>query len=176
MSELTIDQFENLGETMQDSCFYVRVEFTNSLIKGLSTGQIHPRYYTLLFLLAHEVEESLLKTARTFVKKKLSIIQLQQHQEESSVLDSTLVRLVHLLAHHPDFSVAVEDLTEFANYLRFYISCVATQENVSFLYHILQKIKLSKDNVNEELSQVNVWKEMGFVFHALLLNVYNFIQ
>ncbi|KAI8080901.1 armadillo-type protein [Thamnidium elegans] len=150
-NELTVPKFEKLGITLQDTCYYVRYEFAESLMKGLQTEQIHSRYYALLFLCAHEPEEALLKQVKSFVQKRLSTMSVKQG--ESSVLDASLVRLIHLLAHHPDFSVATDDLDISAQYLRFYISCVANADNVSLLYYILQNIKLSQDMVSQDLSE-----------------------
>ncbi|KAL9541955.1 hypothetical protein MBANPS3_008853 [Mucor bainieri] len=150
-SELTVPKFEKLSVALQDPCYYVRQEFAETLMKGLQSGQIHSRYYTLLFICAHEPELSLLKQVKSFVQKRLSVMEVKQG--ESSVVDSSLVRLIHLLAHHPDFSEAVEDLNDFGLYFRFFISCVATPDNVSYLYHIVQQIKISKDMVDESLSK-----------------------
>lgn len=122
-------------------------------MKGLQSGQIHSRYYTLLFICAHEPELSLLRQVKSFVQKRLSVMEVKQG--ESSVVDSSLVRLIHLLAHHPDFTEAVDDLNDFGLYFRFFISCVATPDNVSYLYHIVQQIKISKDVVDETLSKVS---------------------
>jgi sister-chromatid-cohesion protein PDS5 len=124
-------------------------------MKGLQTEQIHSRYYALLFICAHEPDMALLKQIKSFIQKRLSNLEVKHG--EHSVLESSLVRLIHLLAHHPDFTEAVEDLTVFAQYFRFYLSGVATADNVSFLYHIAQKIKLSKDMVTIELSKVSVF-------------------
>lgn len=149
---MTVSKFEKLSFPLQDTCFYVRQEIAETLMKGLQTEQIHPRYYTLLFLCAHEPEVALLKQVKSFVQKRLSNLEVKEG--ESSALDSSLTRLIHLLAHHPDFTEAVEDLEIFSQYFRFFLSCVATPDNVAFLYHIAQKIKLSKDMVAEELSKV----------------------
>ncbi|KAI8352060.1 hypothetical protein BD560DRAFT_477874 [Blakeslea trispora] len=151
VNQLTVPKFEKLGITLQDTCFYVRQEFAESLMKGLHTEQIHSRYYALLFLCAHEPEAALVKQVKGFIQKKLSSI--QSKQGDANVLDSALIRLIHLLAHHPDFSEAVEDLDVLAQYFRFYLACIATSDNVAFLYHIVQKIKLSTDTVAAELSK-----------------------
>jgi sister-chromatid-cohesion protein PDS5 len=164
-NELTVPKFEKLSIILQDSCYYVRQEFAESLMKGLQNGQIHSRYYTLLFICAHEPEISLLKQVKSFIQKRLSLLEIKQG--ESSVVDSSLVRLIHLLAHHPDFTEAVDDLNDFGQYFRFYISCVATPENVSFLYHIVQQIKISKDMVAEELSKVKYTHKHNFLEHMI---------
>ncbi|KAI8992505.1 armadillo-type protein [Pilobolus umbonatus] len=144
-SALTIPQFEKFVFTLQDTCYYVRSEFAESLMKGLQTKQIHSRYYALLFICAHEPEVSLLKQVKLFIQKR--------HKTDRIAIDTSIVRLIHILAHHPDFSITQEDLIIFAQYIRFFLSCVATSENASFLYHVIQKIKLSKDVVSEELSE-----------------------
>lgn len=170
MNELTVPKFERLGLTVQDTCFYVRAEFAESLMKGLQTEQIHPRYYALLFLCAHEPEEVLLKQIKSFIQKRLSTMTVKQG--ESSVLDASLVRLIHILAHHPDHSLASEDLDISSQYIRFYLSCVANAENVSFFYYILQNIKLSQDMVSPELSEVSV---LFFVSFCFSLNLYIYL-
>ena len=71
-------------------------------------------------------------------------------------METSFVQLLHILAHHPDFTVATNDLIAFTQYFEFYLSCVAAPDNVSFLYHVAQKIKSSKDMVSSELSQVKL--------------------
>lgn len=67
----------------------------------------------------------------------------------------SFIRLIHLLAHHPDFSNEDQDLKSFAQFIEFYLSCIATAENISYLYHASQRIKTSVDNVSEEKSVVS---------------------
>ncbi|KAI8988168.1 armadillo-type protein [Mycotypha africana] len=151
INQLTVSNFERLAITLQDPCYYVRQEFAETIMKGLQTRQLHSRYYAVLFICAHEPEVALLKQVKSFIQKNMAA--LKATQENTFKLDASLVRLVHLLAHHPDFTEAIEDLQVFAQYFKFYFNCVATADNVSFLYHVLQKIKLSKDMVAEELSK-----------------------
>lgn len=170
MNELTVTNFERLAISLQDTCFDVRQEFAETLIKCLQTGQIHSRYYTLLFICAHEPDMALLKQIKSFIKKRLSVMEVKQG--EPSILESSLVCLIHLLAHHPDFTEAVEDLVVFAQYLRFYISCVATADNVSFLYHLAQKIKLSKDMVTVEMSKVSTYHRFELLHRSIFIEIF----
>ncbi|OAD78951.1 hypothetical protein PHYBLDRAFT_76970 [Phycomyces blakesleeanus NRRL 1555(-)] len=146
---LTVPKFEKLGLTLQDSCYYVRSELAETLMKGLQIGEIRPRYYTLLFLCAHEPEPELLKQVKYFIRKRAS----KSESGQPSPLEMSFVRLIHLLAHHPDFSVSTEDLLVFSQYIKFYLSCVVSADNVSFLYHVAQEIKSSQDMVTAELSK-----------------------
>lgn len=160
IDELTVPKFEKLSILLQDSCYYVRQEFAETLMKGLQTGNIHPRYYTLLFMCAHEPELSLLKQVKAFLHKHLS--DMQSQQGETSVV-GCFVRLIHLLAHHPDFSEAVDDLYDFSQYFRFFISCAATPDNISSLYQSVQQIKVSTDKVTEALSVVNKYNRTAYM-------------
>ncbi|KAI9313758.1 armadillo-type protein [Dichotomocladium elegans] len=145
---LSVVQFEHLGLTLQDTCYFVREGFAETLMAKIPNGQLHLRYYSMLFMIAHEPEEILLKRVAYFLRKNAAKL-----HNESKVMENSFVRLVHMLAHHPDFTVANTDLAISAQYIEFYLSCVATPENVSFLYHVAQKIKLSKDMVSNELSE-----------------------
>ncbi|KAI8141303.1 armadillo-type protein [Fennellomyces sp. T-0311] len=147
-AQLTVSQFEHLALTIQDTCYQVRYGFAQTLMKGIPMNQVHQRYLSVLFLSAHEPEEELLKQIKYFVQKR----SLKQN-DNSAATETSFVQLLHILAHHPDFTVATEDLVVFMQYFEFYLSCVATPENVSFLYHVAQKVKSSKDMVSNELSQ-----------------------
>ncbi len=60
------------------------------------------------------------------------------------VLEATMPRLIHMLAHHPDFSAKErtdEDLTNFAAYFAFYCDTVATAESLPVILHFAQRIK-----------------------------------
>ncbi|KAG0164485.1 hypothetical protein DFQ30_009873 [Apophysomyces sp. BC1015] len=149
-SRMSVPDFERLGLTLQDSCYYVRQGFAETLMRGLQAYKIHPRYHSLLFLCAHEPEPQLFKQIKHFIQKRPTTLQFGQRVSD---LEIAFTQLVHLMAHHPDFVVATEELLLFSRYIEFYLSCVANADNVSFLYQVAQKIKSSKDNVSEELSQ-----------------------
>jgi sister-chromatid-cohesion protein PDS5 len=69
----------------------------------------------------------------------------------------SLVQLVHLLANHPDFGEDDDEIRLFIPFIDLFLSCVATSENVSFLYHIAQKIKATTDVTNPETSKVKLY-------------------
>ncbi|KAI9265204.1 armadillo-type protein [Phascolomyces articulosus] len=147
-NRLNVSQFEHLALTIQDDCYQVRYGFAETIMKGIPVNQVHMRYLSVLFLVAHEIEGNLLKQINYFIKKR----SLKQY-DSSAAIETSFVQLLHILAHHPDFTIATEDLIVFTQYFEFYLSCIATQDNVSFLYHVAQKVKSSKDMVSNELSQ-----------------------
>ena len=85
----------------------------------------------------------------------------------------TFPRLLHLLAHHPDFEmthpsiVEMSRSAEFASsmfsdiedfcyyrYIRFYALTVATADNVSLLFHLAEKLKTIRDAESDQYSEV----------------------
>ncbi|RMD39475.1 hypothetical protein DV735_g5657, partial [Chaetothyriales sp. CBS 134920] len=96
----------------------VRVGLVNQLKKHLGQNQLNARWLTPLFLLAFEPDHEL----RT------------------------------LLAHHPDYPDKDSDsfdadLLDFSKYIVFYLVAVATEKNLSLIFHIAQRIKQTQDNV-----------------------------
>jgi sister-chromatid-cohesion protein PDS5 len=60
-------------------------------------------------------------------------------------LELIFIRFLHLLAHHPDFSTAHEDLVDITKYVQFYLDLMASQDNVSLLHHLAMKAKTVRD-------------------------------
>lgn len=83
------------------------------------------------------------------------------------------IRLLHMLAHHPDFGTTKEELLDMAmyvvscimfaswklillciSYVQFYLDLVATSENISLLYHLSFKGKTVRDSESHSGSEV----------------------
>jgi len=96
------------------------------------------------------------------------------------------VRLLHTLAHHPDFSTGREDLLDLAKcvavpfpltldvecvyrYIQFYLDLVATQENVALLYHLASKGKTVRDHVSFTHSEVGPFLTGSLVCGRLIM-------
>ena len=88
-------------------------------------------------------------------------------------LELIFIRLLHLLAHHPDFGTTKEELLDAAmyvisciifaswrltflslSYVQFYLDLVATSENISLLYHLSFKGKSVRDSESHSGSEV----------------------
>jgi sister-chromatid-cohesion protein PDS5 len=83
------------------------------------------------------------------------------------------IRLLHLLAHHPDFAKTSETLEETAKfvslsrnayslrsllsfrYIQFYLGIIGSADNVSLLYHLALKAKTVRDAESHTYSEVN---------------------
>jgi sister chromatid cohesion protein PDS5 len=74
--------------------------------------------------------------------------------QNTLVMEKAFPRLLHLLAHHTDFSKEESDLDDMVTYLNFYLDCVGTSENYPLLFHLAQRVKQSRDAVDEDKSEV----------------------
>jgi len=77
-------------------------------------------------------------------------------------MEKTFPRLIHLLAHHTDFSKDENDLDDMVTYLTFYLECVGTADNYALFFHLAQRIKQARDALDPDSSEVKC-------IHSILL-------
>lgn len=88
--------------------------------------------------------------------------------------EMTFPRLLHLLAHHPDFEMTHTSLVEMSRsanffrtrsistrlhynrYIKFYTLTVATADNVSLIFHLAEKLKTIQDAESGQYSEACV--------------------
>jgi sister chromatid cohesion protein PDS5 len=73
---------------------------------------------------------------------------------KAPVLERTFARLLHLLAHHTDFSTEEGDLDDMVTYLNYFLDCVGTADNYAYFFHIAQRVKQVRDGLEDDKSQV----------------------
>ncbi|TFK20656.1 cohesin-associated protein Pds5 [Coprinopsis marcescibilis] len=137
-----VPKFLRLAVVIQDSCYNVRIEFLTKLVTFLQPRKLPPRYNVIPFLTVHDPEDDVKSLAASYVngaKQKMALAVRIEH------LDSIFIRLLHLLAHHPDFSTAHDDLLDIAKYVQFYLDLMASQDNISLLNHLAMKLKTVRD-------------------------------
>lgn len=146
---VTQQQFQSLALMAQDGCVQVRQAFFSKLTKYLMAGQLHARYWSILFLYAHEPEVSVKQQAKHMVSNYAKSTRVDATKP---IFEPLLLRLLHLLAYHPDFSLQVEDLKVFGRFIEYYLDAVATEENVSFLYYLAGRVKTVRDALADNRS------------------------
>ncbi len=144
--------FNSLALVAQDSLLAVRSAFLQRLKKYLGQQKLSQRFYTIPFLLAFEPNTTLRSETTTWIRSRATHFRDLKDQDTSSntntVMESVFARLLSLLAHHPDYDATAEDLIDFARYILFYLHPVATEENISLIYHIAQRLKQMRDAIN----------------------------
>lgn len=152
---LTPTNFNSLAVVAQDSEVSVRSAFLQRLTKYLGQQKLPQRFYTIPFLLAFEPNDDLKSHVTTWIRSRVVFFSSFKSQSASSVnsnkqstiMESVFARFLSLLVHHPDYESTSEDLIDFGRYIIFYLQNVATEENISLIYHIAQRVKQSRDAV-----------------------------
>lgn len=146
---LAPQDFINLACVAQDSLFHVRAGFIDKLKRYLVQNRLPGRFYTIIFLVAFEPELSFRNNTVAWIKSRAK----QFHDQSRPVLESILPRLISLLAHHPDYSNEPEDLLDTAQYIIFYVSAVATEDNLGLIFKYAERVKQARDALDKEQSE-----------------------
>jgi hypothetical protein len=106
-------------------------------------------------------------------------------------LEMIFIRLLHLLAHHPDFDLndieGLKDFTKSASsiledpsvddnvylrYLNFYLDLVSTADNLPLLYHLAMKVKTIRDGESDDHSKVSNSETCGHFSQSAVQRTY----
>ncbi|KAI6158061.1 armadillo-type protein [Pisolithus tinctorius] len=139
-----------LAITVQDPCYHVRMIFLTKLISLLSPRKLPPRFNTIPFLTVLDPEDDVRNRATAYVSFANRTLPPAARVEHLEVI---FIRLLHLLAHHPDFSIAHENLQDMAKYVEFYLDQITSSENISLLYHLAMKAKTVRDAESHTYSE-----------------------
>ncbi|KAG5654557.1 hypothetical protein H0H81_000082 [Sphagnurus paluster] len=142
-AQMILPKFLKLAVTVQDTCYNVRISFLTKLVSLLQPRKLQPSYNVIPFLTIHDPEDDVKAMATSYITGALKKMKPSIRTEHMEII---FIRLLHLLAHHPDFKKVHDDLVDIAKYIQFYIDTVATSENVSLLYHLAMKGKSVRDS------------------------------
>ncbi|KAL4078145.1 armadillo-type protein [Scleroderma yunnanense] len=134
----------------EDPCYHVRMIFLTKLISLLTSRKLPPRFNTIPFLTVHDPEIDIRSRAIAYISFLNRTISPVARVE---FLEVIFIRLLHLLAHHPDFSIAHENLQDMAKYVEFYLDQVVSSENISLVYHLAMKAKTVRDAQSHTYSE-----------------------
>ena len=154
--------FNAISLVAQDPIAHVRSGFIEQLKKKLvQNSHLGHRWYIVPCLLAFEPEASLKDGTMTWLRSRAAYFAQQvqasgKRSEQQMVMESIFSRLLSLLAYHPDYPPAdldeatkVEDLSDFARYILFYLCAVANEHNLSLIFHVAQRVKQTRDGITK---------------------------
>lgn len=144
-------EYQDLAFTVQDESFNVRSRVLHKLLTYLRTRRIDSRFLAMAFLAAYDPEE---ENRSMVLKYCLSTARTLTPDQRLKHFDTSLPRLLHLLAHHPDFSRETkEDLLQFVRYIDFFLDALASPSNVSLLYYLATRVKGVRDAESQGASE-----------------------
>jgi sister-chromatid-cohesion protein PDS5 len=142
-SFLTPRDFVQLALVTHDPRAQVRKGFADKLMKYLGQGRLPPRFYTILFFLAHDPDKNIKNSTMTWTRSRRAAFAARK----DTILETVFARLLSLLAHHPDFDREDDTLKLMSEYILYYLKCVATEENLSLIFHVAQRVKGVADGI-----------------------------
>ncbi|TBU45152.1 armadillo-type protein [Dichomitus squalens] len=142
--------FVQIALTIQDSVYQVRMTFLDKLVALLSKGKIPIQYNMVPFLAVHDPEADVKSKAQAYVVYALRAMPKPVRLER---FEHSFIRLLHLLAHHPDFRIEQEYFPDIAKYIQFFLDLVANSDNIALLYHIALKAKTVRDAESHSYSE-----------------------
>jgi len=146
---LTPSDFNRLALVAQDVLPQVRFGFMNKLKKYLGLNKLPQRFYTIIFLLAFDPQNQFREDTLTWIRSRSAFFA----QQKTTVMESVFARLLSLLAHHPDYGTSADDLLDSARYIMFFLKPIATEQNLSLIYHFAQRVKQKRDAINPDRSE-----------------------
>ncbi|KAI1417628.1 armadillo-type protein [Hypoxylon sp. FL1857] len=141
--------FNQLAFLTQDPSAMVRRLFVEKLQKYLVQNKLRPRFYTMIFLTAFEPDASFKNQIETWIRSRARFFR----DAKQNVMESTMGRLISLLAHHPDYGTEVDDLIDHARYILYYVSNVATEDNFGMIFKYAERVKQTRDGINPAESE-----------------------
>ncbi|PQE32263.1 hypothetical protein CJF32_00001018 [Rutstroemia sp. NJR-2017a WRK4] len=146
---LTPANFDRLAFVAQDELPNVRKGFVEKLQKYLVKDKLSDRFYTIIFLTAYEPEPAFKSSILTWIRSRAKVFA----DTKTSVLEKTFPRLLSLLAHHPDYSTEPTELKDHAVYILYYVSAVASEDNLGLIFKYAQSVKQARDAINPKESE-----------------------
>ncbi|KAJ7695426.1 cohesin-associated protein Pds5 [Mycena rosella] len=169
-------RFLKLAIVVQDTCFDVRMTFLKKVVFFLQPPKVPAHYNVIPFLTVHDPEADVKALAMSYVNgvvRKASagsdstfvhvFVIEADHLVAKRVqnMEMMFIRLLHLLAHHPDFATSQEELLDIAKYIQFYLQQVANADTISLLYHLAVKGKTVRDADEEHTENLYVICELA---------------
>ncbi|ESZ92150.1 hypothetical protein SBOR_7467 [Sclerotinia borealis F-4128] len=142
-------QFDRLSFVAQDENPNVRRGFVEKLQKYLVKDKLPDRFYTMIFLTAFEPEPNFKSSIVTWIRSRAKVFV----ESKTMVLEKTLPRLLSLLAHHPDYNPNPAELIDHARYILYYVSSVASEDNLGLIYKYAQSVKQARDAIKPAESE-----------------------
>jgi sister-chromatid-cohesion protein PDS5 len=134
-------EFNRLSFVAQDASPEVRRGFVEKLQKYIVKGKLSNRFLTIIFITAFEPIVDFRNSIMTWIRSRVKVC----HDAKNKVFESVFPRLIHLLAHHPDYSTNPVELQDHARYLLYYITTVASEENLPLIYKYAERVKQARD-------------------------------
>ena len=176
---VTPNIFNKIALVVQDPQTQVRKAFVDKVKQHLAVNRLSARWFSVLFLLAFEPEAAIRTGTSMWLKgQSQNIIRTTRSttngkSHHQNVIELLFARLLSLLAHHPDYPTDSDsetygqDLIDFTRYILYYLSSVATEDNLSLVFHIAQRVKQTRDGISSSVKLEEIYSNRLYVLSDL---------
>lgn len=134
-------EFNRLSFVAQDHLEYVRRGFIEKLQKYIVKNRLPNRFLTIIFLTTFEPSLNFRNSVMTWIRSQVKLCA----DNKNRVFEAVFPRLIHLLAHHPDYTDNPEELADNAKYILYYLTTVSSEANISHIYKYAERVKQARD-------------------------------
>lgn len=150
-------EFNQLALVAQDTLATVRSGFVEKLQKYIVRGKYPPRFTTIIFLTAFEPVTSFRNSIMTWIRSRAKLCR----DSKSTVFEQLFPRLLHLLAHHPDFSTEPEELADNGKYIIYYLSTVCSEQNLALTHKYAERVKQARDAISKDDENLYILSDLA---------------
>ncbi|KAK6582257.1 hypothetical protein PZA11_004665 [Diplocarpon coronariae] len=154
---LSPTEFNRLALVAQDAVANVRIGFVGKLQKYIVKGRFPPRFTTIVFLTAFEPVLSFRESIMTWIRSRVKLCR----ESKSTVFEQLFPRLLHLLAHHPDFSTEPNYLADIGKYIIYYLSTVVSEQSLALTYKYAQRVKQARDALSKDDDNLYILSDLA---------------
>lgn len=153
---------------IQDAEIQVRSKFIAKLKKKLTQHKLSKRLLPLLYFVAHEPDQAIRESTSIWIRASFEKYANKPNSSDLLIFEKSFVNAIHMIFNHPEFKelyteyISLEDINEPASndstkaskfeelatfaltYIIYFLSVVATVDNISVLFYLSQSIKQYK--------------------------------
>ncbi|CAH6722124.1 sister chromatid cohesion protein Pds5p [[Candida] jaroonii] len=128
---------------LQDQNDKIRTKMLDKLQKKIGDQLLSDKFLTILYFMNNEPDNDIYFKVTTWIKSSYK----KTDTNEDPVFERSLLRLIHLLSHDPNFADVDREtgLKYAAEIIIFFYNMIAKQENVSTLYYVASRVKQFRD-------------------------------
>ncbi|KAG4416704.1 hypothetical protein IFR04_010163 [Cadophora malorum] len=150
-------EFNQLALIAQDSLANVRSGFIEKLQKYIVKGKYPPRFTTIMFITAFEPVVDFKNSIMTWIRSRVKLCR----DTKSTIFEQLFPRLLHLLAHHPDFSTEPSELADIGKYIIYYLSTVASEPSLALTYKYAERVKQARDLIPGDEDNIYILSDLA---------------
>ena len=130
-----------LVHVLQDEEHRVRAAVLHRLLVHLTRRTLPSSMHALIYMVAHDPDDEMRVMVASYTRRNAAAVSADVRRD---AFELVFARFIALLATHPDLDLSsAASIAEYSVYVDFYLSCVASAQNIEFLASIAAAVQRS---------------------------------